>query len=338
MISLGKSRNYIAIKNKYELEQAKQCDLCRYIILESGNVIYKWTYLFGKWKRERYVAFGEARENDETVTGVKAYQSFYKHCGKEKVEEMKKVYEPIDIWDGHEQMHYANIDYMQTKIYEDVYEFDANSAFTYGAMQLPEKFEPLKEYMGILYEKKKSAPNKMVRTRYKNMQNYLIGYFARIKEFVKVRSEIIRLSNVNIALRMSEISNAGGKVYLSNTDSIVTDVIGAKVMQDYLGDEYGKFKLERVADRLYYNSCNSYQIGEKIVYSGVRYFARVNTDFFSDTYAEQKGRLIEPYDFEILCGDENYSKLCKVRLGEITVNVVNVFGEIIDTVIYKLRG
>ena len=57
MISLTSSKNYIVIKDKKELELAKACDICRYIILEDNNVIYIWTRLFGKWVKEKYVAF-----------------------------------------------------------------------------------------------------------------------------------------------------------------------------------------------------------------------------------------------------------------------------------------
>lgn len=338
MINFTNSKNYIVIRTKKELETAKSCDICRYIIFEDSNVIYIWSKQFGKWVKEKYVAFGDCKEKDEETTGLRAYQSFYAYCGKEEVEKMKHIFTPISMWESYEQMHYANIDYMGKKIYQPIYEFDANSAFTYGALQLPEGFELLKEYMLELFERKKNAQNKITRSKYKNLQNYLIGYFARIKDFVKVRSEIIRASNFNIQMRMMEIISKKGSVYISNTDSIVTDKIGAEVMEKYKGDNVGQFKLSTFSDRLYYKSPNAYQIGEKVVYSGVGYFARKHTDFFKERYATQTGKLVQPFDFAIEATNETYYKLCRVKYGEIIVTVVNRIGEKLDTIIYKLGG
>lgn len=338
MISLTSSKNYIVVKNRKELELAKTCDICRYIIWEDNNIIYIWTKQFGKWVKEKYLAFGNDKAKDDETTGLQAYQSFYAYCGKEEIERMKHIFTPIPMWESYEQMHYANIDYIGEKIYQPIYEFDANSAFTYGALQLPKGFELLKEYMVELFEHKKSAQNKITRAKYKNLQNYLIGYFARIKDFVRVRSEIIRASNLNIQLRMAEIVSKKGSVYLSNTDSIITNEIGAEIMEKYKGDGVGQFKLSTFTDRLYYKSPNAYQIGEKVVYSGVKYFARKHTDFFKERYAEQTGSLIQPFDFAIEATDETYYKLCRVKYGEITVTVVNRIGEKLDTIIYKLGG
>ena len=336
MISLTSSKNYIIVKNRKELELAKACDICRYIIWEDNNIIYMWNKQFGKWVKEKYVAFGNDRVMDDETTGLRAYQSFYAYCGKEEIERMKHIFTPIPMWESCEQMHYANIDYMGEKIYQPIYEFDANSAFTYGTLQLPEGFEPLKEYMIELFEHKRNAQNKITRSKYKNLQNFLIGYFARIKDFIRVRSEIIRASNLNIQMRMAEIVARKGSVYLSNTDSIVTNEIGAEVMEKYKGDGVGQFKLSTFTDKLYYKSPNAYQLGEKVVYSGVSYFARKHTDFFKERYAEQTGRLIEPFDFAIEASDDTYYKLCRVKYGEITVTVVNRIGEKLDTIIYKL--
>ena len=338
MISLTSSKNYIVIKDKKELELAKACDICRYIILEDNNVIYIWTRLFGKWVKEKYVAFGEEKVKDEETTGYQAYQSFYAYCGKDEIEKMKHIFTPIPMWESYEQMHYANVDFMGEKIHQPIYEFDANSAFTYGTLQLPNGFELLKEYMTGLYEKKQNATNKITRSKYKNLQNYLIGYFSRIKDFVRVRSEIIRASNLNIQMRMAEIVSHKGLVYLSNTDSIVTNEVGAEIMEKYKGDGVGQFKLSTLADKLYYKSPNAYQLGEKIVYSGVRYFARKHTDFFEERYAEQTGTLIKPFDFAIEATNDIYYKLCRVAYGEITVTVVNKIGEKLDTIIYKIGG
>lgn len=336
MISLKKSRNYIVVKNKKELELAKACDVCGYIIWEDNNVIYIWEKRFGKWVKEKYVAFGNSKDKDDETTGLRAYQSFYAYCGKDEIERMKHIYTPIPMWESYEQMHYANFEYMGEKIHKPIYEFDANSAFTYGTLQLPDGFEPLKEYMVGLYEQKQNAINKITRSKYKNLQNFLIGYFARIKDFVRVRSEIIKESNKNIELRMVEIVKNKGSVYLSNTDSIVTDEIGAAIMEKYKGDGVGQFKLSTITDRLYYKSSNAYQLGDKVVYSGVSYFARKHTDFFEERYAEQKGSLIRPFNFSLNLENEEYLKLCRVEFGQIEVTVVNRIGEKIDTIIYKI--
>lgn len=337
MINLPKIRNYIVIKDRTELGRAKSVQLCRFVILEQNNMIYIWKREKGKWFSEKYVIFDEGVEKDETVTGLKAYQSFYYYCGKSEVDRMKSVFTPISIWESTEQMHYANFEFANEKIYKPIYEFDANSAFTYGALQLPTEFNKLKEYMQLLYEKKRISTNKITRSKFKNMQNYLVGYFARVRELVAVRSEIIRGSNINISSKMAEIVSKGGNVYLSNTDSIITDEIGANVMNKYMGDEAGKFKLEKVSDRLYYRSSNVYQLGDKIIYSGVSYFARKNTDFFEDRFAEQKGHLIEQFDFSIDDYDGNMVKLCQVRFGTITVNIFNSIGELLEVKKYKIQ-
>lgn len=336
MKGLVDARNYIIIRSKKELELAKACDICRFIIMEDKNAIYIWTRQNYKWVKEKYVSFGNTKETDDTITGLKAYQQFYSYCGKEEVERMKHILSPIPIWDSFEQMHFANIDHIGEKIYKPIYEFDANSAFTYGTTKLPKGFEPLQEYMIKLYEHKRDAKNKITRSKFKNMQNYLIGYFARIKDFVRVRSEIIKESNINIKLRMSEIVKKGGDVYLSNTDSIVTDEKGAEVMQKYMGDDVGQFKLELVTDKLFYKSPNAYQLGEKVVYSGVSYFARQHTNFFEDKFAEQKGSLIKGVDFKIDISSDEYLKICRVEYGQITVIVTNVIGEEIERIYYRI--
>lgn len=336
MIKLKSSRNYIVVKTKKELELAKSCDVCGYIILEDKNVIYIWTKTFNKWVKEKYIAFGTSKEKDEETTGLKAYQSFYSYCGKDEVERMKSILSPIPIWESYEQMHFANIDYIQEKIFEPIYEYDVNSAFTYGATKLPDDFELLKEYLTELFEERRKTTNIITKSKYKNLQNYLIGYFARIKDFIRVRSDIIYESNKHIELKMIEVVKNKGKVYLSNTDSIVTDEIGAEVMEKYKGDGLGQFKLSTKTDKLYYKSPNAYQLGDKVIYSGVSYFARQHTDFFNERYAEQKGTLLKSFNFELNLEDENYFKLCRVEFGEIKVNIVNRLGEKIETINYKL--
>ena len=62
MVNLTGSKNYIVVKSKKELELAKTCDICRYIIWEDNNVIYIWTRAFGKWVKEKYVAFDTEKE------------------------------------------------------------------------------------------------------------------------------------------------------------------------------------------------------------------------------------------------------------------------------------
>ena len=86
---------------------------------------------------------------------------------------------------------------------------------------------------------------------------------------------------------MFEIRKNGGSVYLSNTDSIVTDERGAEVMQKYIGKEIGQFKQSLKTDRLYYEGSNAYQIGGKVIWSGLKYFARRETDFFNNKVAKQ---------------------------------------------------
>lgn len=336
MERLINARNYIIVKNKQELSLAKSCDICSFIIWEDKNCIYLWKRNGYKWEKSKYVQFGKDNETDETITGRKAYQEFYHYCGRDEVEKMKSALSPIPIWDSNEQLHFANIDFAQQKIYKNIYEFDANSAFTYGALHLPEEFYLLKEYMQGLFDLKESSTNKITRSKFKNLQNYLIGYFARIKEFVRVRSDIIGNSNNNITTRMAEINKSKGIVYLSNTDSIITDDYGADVMQKYLGNKAGEFKLKQQATRLYYKSSNAYQIGDKVVYSGSPYFARKHTDFFEDKVAIQYGSLVKGFDFRIEASSDDYFKICKVRFDEITVVVCNSLGEEVDRIYYKI--
>lgn len=336
MERLINARNYIVVKNQNELKLAKACDLCSFIIWEDKNCIYLYKRIEYGWTKTKFVQFGKPDEKDETITGRKAYQEFYSYCGKSEIEKMKSALSPIPIWESNEQLHYANLDYAGEKIYKNIYEFDANSAFTYGVLKLPEPFEALKEYMQKLYKLKEKSTNKITRSKYKNLQNYLIGYFARIKEFIRVRSEIIGNSNLNIELRMGEIYKNKGIAFLSNTDSIITDDYGAEVMQKYIGDGVGQFKLKQKADRLFYKSSNAYQIGDKVVYSGLPYFARKHTNFFEDKTARQYGNLIEGFDFKIDVSDESYYKICRVRCGEITVIVCNSIGEEIDRIYYRI--
>lgn len=336
-MEIFKSRNYIVLQRISDLNNAKKDNLCKHIVFESGNCIYIWNKIKNKWEKEIYSFFGAEKVIDFETTGGKAYQLFYSYCGKDEIERMKKVFSPIPLWESEEQMHYANMNFAEEKIYKDIYEFDANSAFTYGVLQLPSGFEKLKEYMLLLYEEKRLSTDKLIRSKYKNLQNYLIGYFARIKEFVKVRSEIISKSNSNIIRKMMEIKASGGQVYLSNTDSIITESVGAKIMQKYIGDKAGMFKLSNRTDKLYYKSSNCYQIGEKIVYSGVKYFARKHTNFFDDIFANQSGNLVEGYDFVLNENKDGLIKRCRIRFGEIVIDVFNVIGEHIDTIVYKIK-
>lgn len=335
MIKLLNARNYIVVKTRQELVEAMNCHLCSFIIKEGNNYITLWERYLGTWHKKVYSYDKSNIVEDDNTTGLEAYRLFYKYCGKEEVEKMKYYYTPIASWESYEQLHYYNPIYAKQKIYENIYEFDANSAFTYGSLQLPDVFSSLKEYMLGLYKNKKNAIDKVHRKRYKNLQNFLIGYFARIKQFVAVRSNIINYSNLNIQLRMAEITNKGGKVFLSNTDSIITDDIGCDIMQKYVGDEVGLFKLEKIVDRLYYVSSNAYQLGDEIKYSGVRYFAKQNTDFFNDVVGVQSGSFIKQYDFSIE-SDGVLSKLCRVEKDIIYVDVYTTIGEYIKTVIYRL--
>lgn len=336
MVKFKSSRNYMIIKDKKELELAKSCDLCLFIIREDNNVIIIWEKLKGKWIVNKYTLFDKTKEKDDEITGLKAYQSFYAYCGKEAVERMKSIYKPIPMWDSYEQMHYSNIEFMGQKLYQPIYEFDANSAFTYGVTKLPEGFELLKEYMLSLYELKEKSINQITRSKYKNLQNFLIGYFARVKELVRVRSEVIYNSNDNIQKHMAKIIKNNGICFISNTDSIVTDNKGAEIMLPILGSELGQFKLSTQTDRLYYKSANVYQLGTKVVYSGVSYFARKHTDFFKEEYAEQQGTLVKGFDFYFNLDNDEYNKLCRVKNGEIQVTIFNKIGEPLNQINYKL--
>lgn len=337
MLRLSKDKYYIVIKSFYELKIAKANIYCRTIIYEKSNVIYIWNRNGNKWIENVYVAFDDFKEQDYLTSGHIAYLEFYEYVGKEELDKMKNYYAPLNIIDSYEQMHYANIEYAHTKIYKNIYVYDCNSSFTYGALCLPDIFYKLKEYLIMLYNKKKNAKTQLERSRFKNLQNYLIGYFARIKQLVAVRSNIIARSNSNIKHKMTKIYNAGGVVYLSNTDSIVTDDIGNKIMQEYAGLEVGQFKLENTSDRLYYNSPNDYQIGNKSKHSGVAYFANKHTDYFEDKFAEQAGSLIEDKEYILSSSDDDLQKVCRVELGQITVTVRNFVGDIIETIIYKIK-
>lgn len=335
MLELKSIRNYIVINKLSELKEAKENILCSFIIKENKATITIWKRFLSTWVKETYNLFNENTEDDFETTGLKAYQEFYKYCGKEEVEKMKNILPNIELWESEEQLHFFNIDYVGEKIYKDIYIYDANSSFTYGVLELPDDFNLLKLYMIDLYEKKKNANTKYLRQKYKNLQNYLIGYFARVKDFVSLRSKIIYNSNENIRRKMYEIRKNGGIVYISNTDSIITDNIGHKIMQKYVGKEIGEFKLEKVSNRLYYNSSNSYQVGDKLVWSGLGYFAKRHTDMFKEEFGSQSGSLIEQYDFVLNNNDENI-KLCRVRYGKIIVVVKNKSGEIIKRYLYKL--
>lgn len=337
MLKFTNLRNYIIAESQEDVRDAKQVDLCRHIVLEKDNCIYLYNRNGSKWTIERYVFFGNAKDEDMDVTGLQAYVAFYRYCGKDNIDNMKAQLPIMPIWESNEQLHFYNVKYAREKIYKNIYEFDANSAFTYGVMQLPEEFNMLKDYMQGLYDKKQNAANKKERSHYKKLQNFLVGYFARIKEFVYLRSEIIGNCNKYIKKKMNDVRRNGGTVYLSNTDSIVTDDKGAEVLQKCCGEKVGQFKLEMQADKLRYFSSNAYQIGSKVVYSGVGYFAKRHTDLFEDLYGTQRGSLVYGYDSVLNLDEPQYSKLCKVGFGKIEVAVVNALGEPIKKYIYKIQ-
>ena len=336
MLTLKSSKNYIVIKHIRELGEAKDCHTCCFIVFENANVITTWNRDGRNWKKERYTYFGQQAEKDDEITGFKSYQSFYAYCGKKEIERMKLILNPIPIWESYEQLHYANMEFAKEKIYKTIYEFDVNSSFSYGAQKLPDGFQLLKEYMKELFIEKENAKNKITRSKYKNLQNFLVGYFARIKEFVHVRSLIIEYSNRHIKEHIAKIMKQKGICYISNTDSIVTDEKGAEIMYPLINSELGGFKLANKVDKLCYHSCNAYQLGDKITYSGVKYFARKSTDLFKDEYGEQVGTLIKPINFVFNLENTEYSKICEVRYGEIEVKVYNIIGELINTLIYKI--
>lgn len=338
MQNLSKCRNYIIIKSPKEFDEATKSMLARYIVYERQDYIYIWVKIHGKWIRHTFCTAHDAECTDIKTTGLEAYLRFYNYCGREEVERMKHILPLIQKWDSTEQLHYYNIEFAQDKILRPIFVYDVNSAFTFGTLQLPDGFTPLKSYMTDLYELKKTAKTKLIRSKYKNLQNYLIGYFARIKDFVSTRSEVIKNSNDNVYSKMIEINQNNGIVYLSNTDSIVTDEVGKKVMDKYVSDEVGSFKLEKVATKLCYRSSNAYQIDDKVVYSGVGYYAQLSVNMFEDIFATQNGSLLEGFDFSIEDVPKNEIKLCKVRKSFITVIVRNILGEIIATKKYFMRG
>lgn len=329
--------NYAIVNNGGELKKAMSDILCGHIIWERGGTIYLYIRHLNKWVREKYVLFGKDTDKDEEVTGRMAYQQFYAYCGKEEVEKMKLILPKIEAWDSVEQLHYFNVFHSGEKIRKRIYEFDANSSFTYGIFGLPDGFDKLKEYAQGLYNKKEVAENPLIRSKYKNLQNFLVGYFARVSGFVSTRSNIIEISNNNIGERMREVNEHKGVVYLSNTDSIITDDYGADIMSKYVGTKAGQFKLKGTYDKLYYKSSNCYQLGSDVVWSGVKQFARMNTDFFADRIAEQKGSLIEGYDFIIPDEVERKVKLCRIRFGVIEVFVYNSMGELLTRKEYKIE-
>lgn len=334
MLNIPDVGNVVVIKTPREFRGATQISACRFIVCEDGNVIFVWNRVNGIWHKHKYVLFGKDKDRDFDTSGFEAYKKFYAYCGKDEIDRMKTALSPIPIWESQEQMHYANIDFVGQKLYQPIYEFDANSAFTYGTLQLPNDFDKLKEYMLKLYDKKAAAETKLERSRFKNLQNYLIGYFAKVRDLVRVRSDIILHSNINIRTCMGAITKSGGNVFLSNTDSIVTDEIGAEVMQKYIGTEVGKFKLEKQTDKLFYRSSNSYQIGDKVVWSGLKYFARENTDVFADRFAQQSGNLVNEVEF---CMTENEEyKLCRIETGMVYVTISNSIGELIETKKYRI--
>ena len=336
-MELSGTKTYAIVNDKKGLKQAMANKLCCHIIWEDGYTITVYDRDITGWKKTTYAFFGEKTENDEETTGRIAYQQFYSYAGRDNVERMKIILPHIDAWDSTEQMHYANVFCAGQKIYKPIYEFDANSAFTYGTMHLPDGFDVLKEYMYSLFESKRDAKTKLTRSKYKNLQNYLIGYFARVKGFISTRSEVIRNSNNNILDKMHEIKEHKGIVYLSNTDSIITDDYGADIMSKYLGTDAGQFKLVGQYSRLFYNSPNSYQLDDEVTWSGVKKFARDNTDFFEDKIATQTGSLIEGSEFVLTSCEESNVKLCRVGYGEIEVTVCNKIGEVIDRKIYKIK-
>ena len=105
-------------------------------------------------------------------------------------------------------------------------------------------------------------------------------------------------------------------------------------MDKYIGEKVGQFKIACTSNKLFYKSSNAYQIGDKVIYSGISYFARRHTDFFKDEIAEQNGSFIIPFDFSLEDRDLGLSKLCRVSLGVITVEVFNKIGEKVGNYVY----
>lgn len=317
-----------------EIKMLKEIKLCSGIAFERGEQITLFFKNKTGWTQCDYLG-----ENDTAfdVSGNSAYRAFYSFCGREEIEKMKKVLPKIEIWESVEQIHYFDFHYAETFIFDKIYEVDVNSSFAYGSLKLSGQFSLLKKYMLMLFAGKRTAATLRERDFFKKMQNYLIGYFARIKDFVSLRSEIIKNSNMHLYSLISKIKSAGGEVYLSSTDSILTNECGFNAVREFLGDGIGQLKLVNVGEKLYYQSSNIYQIDDKVKYSGVGYFARKHTDFFANKIARQSGSLLAGYDFELLNEGSN-SRLCKIGESKIIVDEFNLLGEKLGTKKYTLKG
>ena len=186
-----------------------------------------------------------------------------------------------------------------------------------------------KVYRGLLdfveyeYARKKTS-TKEERDKHKLILNSLIG-------IMKYHNVFLRIAVLEYA-RMYIESLKDENTIMQTVDSIVS--LTPRPDLD-IGDNLGQFKLEQVANRLYYRSPNAYQLGDKIVYSGVQYFAKKHVDLFNEISATQEGSLIRGFNFVI---DENkeYTKVCEVEYGEITVKQYNFLGELINTFKYKV--
>lgn len=338
MLSLNPSSNYVVARNMKEVRIAKQKGLCRFIILETPTAITIWNYVAGNWDIEQFILTNDFCPQPLELTGLDAYRAFYSYCGRDEIERMKSIYTPIPSWEAEPPFHYCNLNYVDMKLYQPIYELDANSAFTYGTTRLPDDFNLLKQYMTMLYGRKRDTTSKTQRSLYKALMNYLIGYMARVKGFSGVRSHIIAESNLNIKRHMVDIQAAGGTVFLSNTDSIVTDEKGMSAMQDSIGAEVGQFKVQSTSDKLYYKSSNAYQLGDNVTYSGVGYYARKHTDFFKGEYAVQTGKFIIPKDIDWEDEEGSLCHLSSVEWDRICVTVFYLNGEYKKRFYYRLGG
>lgn len=330
--------NYVKVNSFKEVASAMKIDLCRYIVYEGNEYIYAWYRFNGKWYKEKYCAYHEVKDTDEDTKGMDAYLRFYQYCGRDEIERLKRILRPMEIWESEEQLHYSNPEFARTRIEKDIYVVDCNSSFTHGVMQLPDSFDILKEYMLELYNLKASAKTTRERSKYKNLQNFLIGYFARVQAFISLRSEIITNSNDNILTHIRNIKRIGGTVYISNTDSIFTDNIGMDYMSKYIGNGVGEFKLERTASKFIYLSSNAYQLDDKLTYSGLPYLERKHTDLFENRYARKSGQLIVPKDYIDIVSEKEYTKICSLGLGEIEVTVTDPLGEVLEIIKYDING
>lgn len=133
-------------------------------------------------------------------------------------------------------------------------------------MECDERFpameSPYKKFVAKYYKGKKNAKTKQERQNYKDILNFLVGYWQRKNCFL--RSTIVERQNRRISYFIHKYKD---HVIYSNTDSIVSDIHIPEIEQD-IGDEVGQWKVEDRGEVALMN--NGYQWkGEKPKISGM---------------------------------------------------------------------